>query len=84
MCVCFIALVFVFDYHPCSVTLASKYFTNQPTNGNVRLIPETTLWSYITQIASALKAIHGSGLAARNIDPGKILVTGENRYKITK
>ncbi|GAA5800597.1 hypothetical protein EDC94DRAFT_604256 [Helicostylum pulchrum] len=77
------SLVFVFDYHPCSTTLASKYFTNQPTNGNVRLIPETTLWSYITQISSALKAIHGSGLAARNIDPSKILLTGENRLRMS-
>lgn len=46
---------------------------------STRLIPENTLWSYITQISSALKAIHGSGLAARNIESSKILVTGKNR-----
>ncbi|KAI8328065.1 hypothetical protein BD560DRAFT_417449 [Blakeslea trispora] len=40
---------------------------------------QETLWSYITQIASALKTIHGSGLAARNIDLKKILMTGKNR-----
>jgi PAB-dependent poly(A)-specific ribonuclease subunit 3 len=80
--------VFVFDYHPCSTTLYSTYFTkqgqatlynNHNNTSNPRLISETTIWSYITQIASALKAIHGSGLAARNIDPSKILITGKNR-----
>lgn len=76
----------MFDYHPCSTTLFSTYFEKQQGqaalyNGpSTRLIPESTLWSYITQISSALKAIHGSGLAARNIDPSKILVTGKNRY----
>jgi PAB-dependent poly(A)-specific ribonuclease subunit 3 len=77
--------MFAYDYHPCSTTLYSTYFTPQGqaalynNNNNNRLIPETTLWSYITQIASALKAIHGSGLAARNIDPKKILITSKNR-----
>ncbi|SAM09208.1 hypothetical protein [Absidia glauca] len=49
---------------------------------NTMLLPETTLWSYITQISSALKAVHGSGLASRNIDASKILVTGKNRLRI--
>lgn len=87
-----LALIFAYDYHPCSTTLYSTYFTpqgqaalynnNNSNNSNCSnngLVPETTLWSYITQIASALKAIHGSGLAARNIDPKKILITGKNR-----
>ncbi|KAG2202075.1 hypothetical protein INT46_002004 [Mucor plumbeus] len=55
----------------------------QQPNGNPRLIPETTIWSYITQIASALKAVHGSGLAARVIDPKKILITGKNRIRLS-
>lgn len=42
-------------------------------------IPERAVWSYITQIANALKAVHSSGLAARNLDPSKVLVTGQNR-----
>lgn len=45
-------------------------------------IPERLLWSYITQIANALKAIHTSGLAARNMDPSKVLITGKNRYVV--
>ncbi|KAI9143254.1 hypothetical protein BKA69DRAFT_1133639 [Paraphysoderma sedebokerense] len=43
---------------------------------------EAILWSYIAQICSALKAIHGAGLAARVIDPSKILVTGKNRIRL--
>ncbi|KAF1800086.1 hypothetical protein V8B55DRAFT_1544195 [Mucor lusitanicus] len=89
------SLVFAYDYHPCSTTLYSTYFTaqgqaalynsqlQQSNGGNPRLIPETTIWSYVTQLASALKAVHGSGLAARVIDPKKILITGKNRIRLS-
>jgi len=43
-------------------------------------MPESTLWSIIIQITSALKAIHSAGLAARTLKPSKILVTDKNRY----
>lgn len=77
----FLAFVFVYDYHPFSDTLYATYFTpeGQASLGNIRMIPETTIWSYITQIASALKAVHGSGLACRNVCLQKILITGKNR-----
>lgn len=70
-----VALIFVYDYHPCSSTLYSTFFANQ----GLRSVAENVIWSCITQIASALKAVHGSGLAARNIDPKKIIQTGKNR-----
>jgi PAB-dependent poly(A)-specific ribonuclease subunit 3 len=38
---------------------------------------EQVLWNYVVQIASAVKTIHGSGLAARVVDPTKVLVTGK-------
>ncbi|CAG8548386.1 5704_t:CDS:2 [Racocetra fulgida] len=47
--------------------------------GVVANIPETVLWSYIVQLASAIKTIHASDLAARMIEPTKILLTGKNR-----
>ncbi|CAO3638652.1 unnamed protein product [Cunninghamella blakesleeana] len=87
------SLIFIYDFHPCSVTLYNAHFTPQAQaalhaqlqamGSNSILMPETTLWSYITQIASSLKAVHGSGLAARNIDPSKILVTGKNRLRMS-
>ena len=40
------------------------------------------LWSYVTQIASALKTIHSNGLAARVIDLTKIIITGKNRIRL--
>ena len=40
------------------------------------------MWSYITQIASALKTIHSSGLAARIVDITKIILTGKNRIRL--
>ncbi|KAI9303986.1 hypothetical protein BJ944DRAFT_267525 [Cunninghamella echinulata] len=87
------SLIFTYDFHPCSVTLYNAHFTPQAQaslhaqlqamGSNSILMPETTLWSYITQLSSALKAVHGSGLAARNIDPSKIIVTGKNRLRIS-
>ncbi|KAI9849882.1 MAG: PAB-dependent poly(A)-specific ribonuclease subunit 3 [Sclerophora amabilis] len=79
------SLVFVTDYHPLSKTLSEHHFgpgarfvgrsTGSP-------IPESILWAYIVQIASALKTIHSSGLAVRLIDPTKILLTSKNRIRL--
>ncbi|KAF9525995.1 hypothetical protein CPB83DRAFT_858474 [Crepidotus variabilis] len=49
---------------------------------NLQHIPEKTLWSYIIQIASAIKKVHDRGLAVRVIDASKILVVGQNRVRI--
>jgi PAB-dependent poly(A)-specific ribonuclease subunit 3 len=46
-------------------------------------VPETTLWSFITQLSSALKTIHSAGLSARTIEPNKILMTSKNRLRIS-
>lgn len=79
--------MFAYDYHPTSRTLFTEHFTPKPptVGKNGRLQPqemhvqERTLWSYITQLANALKAIHSEGLAARMVEPSKILCTGRNR-----
>ena len=42
-------------------------------------VTEKTLWSYVCQLANALRCIHKAGLAARGIEPSKVLKTGENR-----
>lgn len=36
----------------------------------------------IIQLTSALRTIHGMGLAARTIQPTKVLLTGKNRIRI--
>ncbi|KAI9710066.1 MAG: hypothetical protein M1812_007530 [Candelaria pacifica] len=79
------SLVFVTDYHPSSKTLAEQHlgslsrFSTRPTGA---YIPEQVLWSYMVQVASALKTIHGAGLAVRSIDASKILVTSKNRIRL--
>lgn len=79
------SLVFVTDYHPLSKTLAEHHLSpNRVVRGRngTDQIPEMVLWSYITQIASALKTIHSNGLAARVIDVTKVIVTGKNRIRL--
>jgi PAB-dependent poly(A)-specific ribonuclease subunit 3 len=78
------SLLFVTDYHPLSKTLAEQHLgvgARFPGRQNTH-IPEQVLWGYMTQIANALKAIHSNGLAARVIDPSKILLTAKNRIRL--
>jgi PAB-dependent poly(A)-specific ribonuclease subunit 3 len=75
----------VTDYHPLSKTLTEVHFittTRYANRGQTTAITEQVLWSYLVQIANALKTIHASGLAARIIDPSKILVTSKNRIRL--
>lgn len=82
------ALVVAYDFHPYSQTLSDLHFKKNSYHNNGRShserIPEATLWSYIYQIASAIKAIHDVGLAVRVVDASKILMTGKNRYASNK
>ncbi|KAL1302662.1 hypothetical protein AAFC00_003028 [Neodothiora populina] len=80
------SLIVVTDYHPMSQTLADKLFnqparhpTNRPTTNYVT---DHELWGYVVQLASALKAIHSIGLAARLMIPQKVLVTSKNRLRL--
>lgn len=76
--------MFVTAFHPTAKTLAehhqlgSRVQSRTPTQH----VPESTLWQYMTQIANALRSIHGAGLAARIIDPSKILLTGPDQIRL--
>lgn len=80
------SLFVVSDYHPLSKTLAEFHHIGhgRQTRGRTSIdqVSEVTLWSYLTQLASALKIVHGHGLAARVIDTSKVLVTGKNRVRL--
>jgi len=86
------SLIFVTDYHPSSTTLAEHHLTTSLVgrsgdrypirNQNPQHVPESTLWSYMVQIASALKTIHSNGLAAQMIHPTKVLLTSKNRIRL--
>jgi PAB-dependent poly(A)-specific ribonuclease subunit 3 len=46
------------------------------------MLPENLLWAYIVQLSSVIRTIHTAGLAARSLDPTKILVTSRTRPTI--
>ncbi|KAI5118625.1 hypothetical protein M0805_006993 [Coniferiporia weirii] len=80
------SLVVAYDYHPNSQSLGEVHFKKTPYQGgraHSERIGESTLWSYIFQIASAMKAVHDAGLAVRMVDASKILITGQNRVRIS-
>ncbi|KAI2619680.1 hypothetical protein GGR54DRAFT_640004 [Hypoxylon sp. NC1633] len=75
------SLVFVHSYHPLSKTLAEHHF---PTNryGRPPPVAEKVLWSYLVQLASAIKTIHKAKLAARCVDISKVILTDKNRVRL--
>jgi PAB-dependent poly(A)-specific ribonuclease subunit 3 len=82
----FLALVVAYDYHPNAQTLYDAHLKPKaPTFHNGRLqtqsttVSERTMWTYVVQIANAIKVVHDAGLAVRMIDATKILLTGKNR-----
>jgi len=75
------ALVVSYTYYPNATTLYDLHFSQSPPDP-ASLIPERTLWSYIVQIASAIKKIHDIGHPVRMIDPTKILVSSDNRVRL--
>ncbi|KAG7447333.1 uncharacterized protein BT62DRAFT_931175 [Guyanagaster necrorhizus] len=90
------SLVVAYAYHAGARTLYDTHFKPQPptiqpsfihNRSHIQLqpttIPERTIWSYIIQIASAIKKVHEAGLAVRMIDVSKILLTGKNRIRIS-
>ena len=83
----FSALVVAYDYHPNAQTLYEAHLKPKaPMFQNGRLqtqsttVPERTMWTYVVQIANAIKAVHDAGLAVRMIDATKVLLVGKNRY----
>ncbi|KAF4976758.1 hypothetical protein FZEAL_6615 [Fusarium zealandicum] len=81
------SLIFVQDYYPLSKTLVEAHLSSNTTHGSrfhtKSPLGENLLWGYISQIASALQAIHSINLAARCIDPSKIILTHNNRIRLS-
>ena len=79
------SLIFVTDFHPLAKTLAEQHLNSNrvvKSRSASDQLSDVVMWSYITQIASALKAIHSNGLAAGVLDPTKILLTDKNRIRL--
>uniref|UniRef100_A0A1I8E9F2 PAN2-PAN3 deadenylation complex subunit PAN3 n=1 Tax=Wuchereria bancrofti TaxID=6293 RepID=A0A1I8E9F2_WUCBA len=87
------SLLFAYDYHPLSETLKNRHLNNR-LNGSAKLGPvgnlpgsgpvvqESLMWSYIVQLSSALRAIHSAGMAARTVDPSKIIVFDKTKQVV--
>ena len=78
------SLIVVSDFYPDSITLRERHFpvAMRIHNRNYSTQPpEQLLWSYMVQIANALKAVHSMGLAARSMDAKRWLVTDEDRIR---
>ncbi|KAF8999784.1 hypothetical protein BDQ17DRAFT_1427525 [Cyathus striatus] len=88
------SLVVSYTYYPEAKTLyeahlkVTKPASFQPhSRSQLQITPqridERTLWTYIVQIASAIKKVHDNRLALRMIDASKILLTGKNRVRLS-
>lgn len=78
------SVIIVSDFFPDSTTLRERHLPSQlrlPSRAYTPPIPEQTLWSYILQMANALKAIHSIGLAARSMDSKRWLLIDEDRIR---
>jgi PAB-dependent poly(A)-specific ribonuclease subunit 3 len=88
------SIVFVYDYHADSKSLAQLYFSADHLHGKQHRssqhyhhhatpqVPEKLLWGYITQIATGLKTIHDQNLACRVLDLSTLLVTSDRRLRL--
>lgn len=81
---CFIAqraVFFVHEYHTGAKTLGEKYLTH--TEGkHLQALPERLIWSYITQLVTAIRSVHRSRLACCCVEPNHILYTNGDRIRI--
>ena len=80
------AVFFVHQYHPMSLTLRELVFGYGRGMGGVmdkevmasqgfHPLDESTIWTYFTQLFSALRAVHRANLACRTLQMNHILVS---------
>lgn len=78
---CFVAQRAVFFVHafvPGAKTLQERMAASLQQSRhrpNSALLPEPLLWSCLSQLVSAISAVHGAGLAVRSLDVHHVLVT---------
>ena len=70
------ALFFTHEYYPGAQTLHERYLVRHVH------VPEVSLWAYICQLVTALRAIHALGLACRVMHPLRVLWTSQNRVRV--
>lgn len=78
---CFVAnraVFFLHQYCPGARTLQERFFMgNHPMP-----LPESVIWSCVTQLVAACKTVHGANLACRTLQLNHILVEGDARLRL--
>jgi len=78
------ALFFLHDYHPGARSLKESLLDpGMRATTPVAAIPESSLWSYATQLIAGLRVVHEAGLSFRGISPAHVLLTDHDRVRIT-
>ncbi|KAH9258860.1 hypothetical protein BASA81_002924 [Batrachochytrium salamandrivorans] len=71
------SLFLVHEFYPGAQTLENLILTRQHV-----LLPESIIWSILLQVLSAIRAVHAGGLACRDLNVSKILMTGKYRARV--
>lgn len=78
---CFVAnraVFFIHQYCPGARTLRERFFASS----NPGPLPEPIVWSCVTQLVAAIRAVHGGNLACRTLQLNHILCHGEGRIRL--
>eukprot|EP01116_Phalansterium_solitarium_P001334 TRINITY_DN11127_c0_g1_i1.p1 TRINITY_DN11127_c0_g1~~TRINITY_DN11127_c0_g1_i1.p1 ORF type:complete len:729 (+),score=233.36 TRINITY_DN11127_c0_g1_i1:152-2338(+) len=72
------SLFFAYEFHPGAETLEQRWFApgSEP-------ISEPVMWTYVSQLLSAIRCVHRMGMAIRCILPSKIVLTAKNRVRLS-
>ncbi|ETV93388.1 hypothetical protein, variant [Aphanomyces invadans] len=76
------ALFFLCEFFPGAVSVHQKYMNPVPMS-SVEPPSEAFLWSLLTQVCAALRAVHGANLACKSIHARRLLLTSHDRIRIT-
>ncbi|KAH8915997.1 hypothetical protein BT69DRAFT_825968 [Atractiella rhizophila] len=74
------SIVFVYHYYPGAKSLKQANFWHDQSL--TTLVQEKSLWSYILQIVTAMKAVHSHGLAVRFTEGSCLLLLPSSRMRI--
>jgi len=77
------ALFFVHEYFPGAQSITQRYVnTARGQQQQQQRLPEKLLWSFITQLVSALRTVHSAQAACRMLHPNYVLVTTGARLRL--
>ncbi|EWM27769.1 pab-dependent poly -specific ribonuclease subunit 3, partial [Nannochloropsis gaditana] len=78
------ALFFLHEYHPGAQSVTQRYVDSSRGHSGARpsRLPEKLLWSFVTQLVSAIRAVHAAQAACRMLHPNHVLVTTGARLRL--